>query len=225
MLKRTLDLVVGFVGIIFLSPLVLAIALAIKVESPGPVFYRGVRVGRFGKPFRIFKFRSMVVDAEKVGAASTHEHDPRVTRAGRWIRRFKLDELPQLFNVLLGDMSLVGPRPEVEKFVDLYTEAERPILSARPGITDWASIRFHNEGEIIAASGIADADQAYAQLIRPEKLRLQLKYVAEQGFFTDLRILTATLATLVHTRMPGRDTSSVNGEHQPIQNAGQEPTR
>jgi lipopolysaccharide/colanic/teichoic acid biosynthesis glycosyltransferase len=225
MLKRTLDLVVGFVGIIFLSPLVLAIALAIKVESPGPVFYRGVRVGRFGKPFRIFKFRSMVVDEEKVGAASTHEHDPRVTRAGRWIRRFKLDELPQLFNVLLGDMSLVGPRPEVEKFVDLYTEAERPILSARPGITDWASIRFHNEGEIIAASGIADADQAYAQLIRPEKLRLQLKYVAEQGFFTDLRILTATLATLVHTRMPGRDTSSVNGEHQPIQNAGQEPTR
>ena len=200
LLKRAFDLTSATAGLVVLSPVFLALAVSIKVESPGPVFYRGVRVGRGGRPFRIFKFRSMVMDAERRGASSTNAADPRVTRCGAVIRKLKLDELAQLVNVFMGDMSLVGPRPEVQKFVDLYTEEEKAILSLRPGITDWSSIRFHNEPEIIAASGIADADEAYAKLIRPEKLRLQLRYVRECDLRTDLRILVATLGTLVRTR-------------------------
>jgi lipopolysaccharide/colanic/teichoic acid biosynthesis glycosyltransferase len=200
MLKRTFDVVVSCVALLLLSPALLAIATAIKVESRGPVFYRGTRVGLHGRPFRIFKFRSMVVDAERQGASSTDDRDPRLTGCGRFIRRFKLDEISQLINVVLGDMSLVGPRPEVQKFVDIYSDEERRILTVRPGITDWSSIRFHNEGEIIAASGIADADDAYLQLIRPEKLRLQLKYVNERTFGVDLGILGRTILTLASTR-------------------------
>ncbi len=200
LVKRVLDLTAAAVGLAAFSPVFLVLAVAIKLETPGPVFYRGVRVGRAGRPFRIFKFRSMVADAERRGASSTNAADPRVTRCGSVIRRYKLDELAQLINVFLGDMSFVGPRPEVQKFVDLFTDEQKLILSVRPGITDWASIRFHNEPEIIAASGIADADEAYAKLIRPEKLRLQLRYVREYGLLTDLRILLATVATLVRTR-------------------------
>jgi lipopolysaccharide/colanic/teichoic acid biosynthesis glycosyltransferase len=199
-MKRAFDLVSAAAGLLVLSPLFLLLAALIKLENPGPVFYRGVRVGRRGRPFRIFKFRSMVVDAERLGGSSTNASDPRLTGCGVFIRRFKLDELAQLINVVTGEMSLVGPRPEVQKFVDLYTEEERSILSVRPGITDWASIRFHNEPEIIAASGIADADEAYAKLIRPEKLRLQLEYVRQSGLWVDVRILAATLTTLVRTR-------------------------
>lgn len=142
----------------------------------------------------------MVVDAEQRGGTSTHESDARITGIGAFLRRFKLDELPQLFNVLLGDMSFVGPRPEVKKFVDMYTPEERIILSVRPGITDWSSIKFHNEGEIIAASGIADADEAYAKLIRPEKLRLQMKYVRERTLWIDVKIIIDTVLTLFRTR-------------------------
>jgi len=167
------------------------------------VFYRGVRVGRHGKPFRIFKFRSMVQDAERLGASSTSTTDMRVTICGRFIRKFKLDEFSQLINVLIGDMSIVGPRPEVQKFVDMYTEEEKVILTLRPGITDWASVRFHNEGAIIEASGIEDADEAYARLIRPEKLRLQLKYVREHNLWIDIKIIFATLLTIFSTRMGG----------------------
>jgi lipopolysaccharide/colanic/teichoic acid biosynthesis glycosyltransferase len=191
--KRTVDILLSSVGLVIISPLLILISIGIRLESKGPILYRGVRVGRRGRPFRIFKFRSMVQDAERLGAASTNASDPRVTRIGRFIRRFKLDELPQLFNVLKGDMSFVGPRPEVQKFVDLYTEPEKRILTVRPGITDWASIRFHNEGEIIQASGIEDADEAYARLIRPEKLRLQMKYVDEQSIVTDLKIILLTV--------------------------------
>jgi lipopolysaccharide/colanic/teichoic acid biosynthesis glycosyltransferase len=145
-LKRAFDLASATAGLVLLSPLFLALAVAIKIESRGPVFYRGVRVGRGGRPFRIFKFRSMVADAERRGASSTNAADPRVTRCGTVIRRFKLDELAQLINVLRGDMSLVGPRPEVQKFVDLYTDEEKAILSVRPGITDWSSIRLTTGG-------------------------------------------------------------------------------
>ena len=198
MLKRLFDILVAGLGLLVLSPFLLLIAIAIKLESQGPVFYRGVRVGRHGKPFRMFKFRSMQVDADKRGASSTSAGDPRVTRCGRFIRKLKLDEFSQLINVLTGDLSLVGPRPEVQKFVDLYTEEEMAILTVRPGITDWASIKFHNEGEIIEASGIADADEAYATLIRPEKLRLQLKYVRERSLALDVRLILATLATIIH---------------------------
>jgi lipopolysaccharide/colanic/teichoic acid biosynthesis glycosyltransferase len=198
--KRLLDVAFAALGLVLCSPVFLVVAAAIVLESSGPVFYRGVRVGLNGKPFRIFKFRSMVVDAERLGASSTARADPRLTRCGRIMRKFKLDELPQLINVLVGDMSLVGPRPEVQKFVDLYTPEECAILTVRPGITDWASIRFNNEGEIIAASGIADADEAYAHVIRPEKLRLQLKYVRERNLRVDVQILLRTLSTLIATR-------------------------
>jgi lipopolysaccharide/colanic/teichoic acid biosynthesis glycosyltransferase len=200
-LKRAFDFLVSSVALLFLMPAFIILGVAIKLDSSGPVFYRGVRVGRFGKPFRIYKFRSMVVDAEKKGAASTSNNDMRVTRVGTFIRRFKFDELSQLINVFLGDMSFVGPRPEVQKFVDMYTLEEKEILKLRPGITDWSSIRFHNEGEIIAASGIADADEAYMKLIRPEKLRLQLKYAKERTFRTDLDILFTTVSSLFSTRL------------------------
>ena len=204
MIKRIFDMVVALFGLIVFSPIFLFLTIAISLESRGPVFYRGVRVGRGGKPFRIYKFRSMVADAEQLGASSTHEQDSRVTRCGRMVRRFKLDEIAQLLNVIKGDMSLVGPRPEVQRFVDLYTEDEKIILSVRPGITDWSSIKFHNEGEIIAASGIADADEAYAKLIRPEKLRLQMKYVREHTIMIDIKILACTIITVFSTRMGGK---------------------
>jgi len=200
-LKRLFDILVSSVSLLLLSPLFLLLAVLIKLDSRGPVFYRGVRVGRYGKPFRIFKFRSMVREAENLGASSTGSSDTRVTRCGRLIRKFKLDELSQLINVLTGDMSLVGPRPEVQKFVDMYTDEEKAILNMRPGITDWASIKFNNEGEIIENSGIEDPDEAYARLIRPEKLRLQLKYLKEQNLWIDLKIIVATLMTIVSTRV------------------------
>lgn len=201
MMKRAFDIIVSSVALVALSPLFLAIAILIKLDSKGPVFYRGERVGRYGESFRIFKFRSMVPDAEKLGGTSTSDRDQRLTRLGPYIRKFKLDELSQLINVFLGDMSLVGPRPEVKHYVDMYTDEEQVILSIRPGITDWASIKFHNEGEIIAESGISDPEEAYMKLIRPEKLRLQMKYVKEQSFITDLKIVVRTIATLAKTRV------------------------
>ncbi len=203
MLKRLFDLIFSAIGLIFISPVFLALAVAIKLDSPGPVFYRGVRVGRYGKPFRIFKFRSMVPNADKIGADSTSGSDMRVTKIGHIIRKFKFDEFSQLINVFLGDMSIVGPRPEVQKFVDMYTEEEKAILTLRPGITDWSSIKFHNEGDIIEASGIKDADEAYALLIRPTKLRLQLKYVREHNLWVDIKIIVCTILTLFSTRTGG----------------------
>jgi lipopolysaccharide/colanic/teichoic acid biosynthesis glycosyltransferase len=192
-LKRLFDIFIAGTALILLSPVLVFIAIAIRWESKGPSFYRGLRIGRHGVPFRIFKFRSMVVNAEEVGGTSTSDEDSRVTKLGRFIRRYKLDELAQLINVLLGDMSMVGPRPEVQKFVDKYSDEEKIILLVRPGITDYASLKFHNEGEIIAASGIPDADEAYEKLIRPEKLRLQIKYVKERNFWVDLKLIFQTL--------------------------------
>ncbi len=200
MLNRIFDLVLSFFGLVLFAPLLLICALLIKLTSSGPVFYRGERIGLGGKAFRTFKFRTMVADAEKQGGTSTHEADARITGIGSFLRKFKLDELPQLINVFAGDMSFVGPRPEVRKFVELYTPEERIILTVRPGITDWSSIKFHNEGEILAASGIPDADEAYAKLIRPEKLRLQIKYVRERTLWLDLKIIFDTIFTLFRTR-------------------------
>lgn len=197
MLKRIFDIICSGSGLIVLSPLFLIMALWIKSDSKGSVYYRGIRVGLRGKPFRIFKFRSMVVDAEKVGASSTSTNDARVTRVGEYIRKYKLDEFSQLINVFLGDMSLVGPRPEVQKFVDQYTDEEKIILTVRPGITDFASIKYHNEGEIIETSGIEDADEAYAKLIRPEKLKLQMRYVREHNIFLDILLILKTLKQII----------------------------
>ena len=204
MAKRIFDIVVSAIALLLLSPVFLFLVLVIRIESPGPAFYRGVRVGRHGRPFRIYKFRSMVRDAETKGASSTGTTDARLTRVGRLIRKFKLDEFSQLINVLLGDMSLVGPRPEVQKFVDMYTQEEKLILTVRPGITDWSSIKFHNEGEIIESSGIADADEAYAILIRPEKLRLQMKYVRERNLWVDIKITLCTILTIISSRVGGK---------------------
>ena len=204
-LKRIFDVVVAGVGLLVLALPMAAVAIAIKLDGPGPVFYRGERVGLHGKTFRIFKFRSMRV--QNTGPDTTSIHDDRITRVGHFVRKYKLDELAQLINVLIGDMSLVGPRPEIRRFVELYTPEEQVILSVRPGITDWASIRFHNEGEIVAKSGYADADEAYLALIRPEKLRLQLRYVRERSLRVDLLILFETLATLLRTRTGGQNGS------------------
>jgi lipopolysaccharide/colanic/teichoic acid biosynthesis glycosyltransferase len=198
--KRAFDIVAAGLGLLLLAPLLLLFSAAIRLDSPGPVFYRGVRIGRGGRPFRICKFRSMVENAESLGASSTGSSDARVTRVGRFLRRYKLDELPQLFNVLKGDMSIVGPRPQVEWAVRRFSEEERKVLELRPGLTDWATIRFHNEEEIIGSSGIPDADEAYMKLIHPEKMRLQLKYLEERSFLTDLRIILETFRVLFRTR-------------------------
>jgi lipopolysaccharide/colanic/teichoic acid biosynthesis glycosyltransferase len=198
MIKRLFDLGVSAAGLVLLSPFFLVIGWAIKATDAGPVFYRGWRVGRFARPFRIFKFRSMVVNAEKLGGSSTAADDPRLTPVGRILRKYKLDELPQLLNVFLGHMSLVGPRPEVQRFTDMYRGEEKAILSLRPGITDWASIWNSDEGTILAGS--VDADQAYLELIRPRKIKLQLKYLREQSFLTDLKIIFQTLTTLLGRR-------------------------
>lgn len=196
MLKGIFDILGSFLGLLILSPLLCWVAWRIKTEDSGPVFYRGSRVGLRGRPFRIFKFRTMVVDAEKLGASSTSDDDARITRIGKFLRRYKLDELPQLINVLAGDMSLVGPRPEVKKFTDLYNEEEKAILTVRPGITDWASIWNSDEAAVLA--GAADADEAYLKLIRPMKLKLQLKYVRDRSFWADLKIIFLTLLALMN---------------------------
>lgn len=170
--------------------MIAAIALRIKLDRDGPVFYGGRRIGMGGDEFRMYKFRSMVTNADRVGGPNTPDDDPRLTRTGRFLRRYKLDELPQLVNVLKGDMSFVGPRPQVPQEVAGYSAEERDLLLVRPGITDWASLRFANEGEILA--GHADPDRAYAELIRPEKMRLGLEYVHRGTFRDDLTILVRT---------------------------------
>jgi len=160
------------------------------IDRDGPVLYGGRSAGRGGREFRMYKFRSMVTNADKIGGADTADDDPRLTRTGRFLRRYKLDKLPQLFNVLRGVMRLVGPRPEVPGKVAAYTPEEREILRVRPGITDWSSLRFHNEGEILA--GHADPEQAYNELIRPEKMRLGLEYARRATMRDDLEILART---------------------------------
>ena len=172
------------------SPVVGAIALKIRHEGDGPIFYGGRRIGLGGREFRMYKFRSMVPNADRVGGPNTPDDDPRLTSTGRFLRRYKLDELPQLVNVLKGDMSFVGPRPQVPGEVAGYSPEERDLLLVRPGITDWASLRFSNEGEIL--KGHADPDKAYAELIRPEKMRLGLDYVHKGKFRDDIDILVKT---------------------------------
>jgi lipopolysaccharide/colanic/teichoic acid biosynthesis glycosyltransferase len=196
--KRVIDLVGAAFGLLVLSPVLLVVAVLIELEDRGPIFYKGVRVGRDGKPFRMVKFRTMVVNADRLGGLSTADDDPRITRIGKRLRSLKLDELPQLFNVVRGNMSLVGPRPEVPQEVARYTEEERELLSVRPGITDWASVRFRDEGAIL--KGSTDPHETYLRVIRPEKMRLGLEYVRDRSLETDMRILAATLKALVSPR-------------------------
>lgn len=199
MLKRLFDLFFTIPGVILLSPFLIAFALVIKLTSPGPVFYRGVRAGKNFKPFRIFKFRSMVVNAEEIGGPSSPEDDPRITKIGALLRKFKLDELPQLFNVLKGEMSLVGPRPEVFQFADMYKgKPEEMVYSVKPGITDYASLWNINEGAILkGAKSSEEADKIYLEKIRPEKIRLQMKYVNEMSVWTDIKIILLTLKKMM----------------------------
>jgi len=199
-LKRIFDVVFSILGLLLLFPLFVFVAVKIKLDSEGPVFYRGKRIGKFGKPFRIFKFRTMYANADEISQnQSAGDDDPRITELGKSLRSSKLNELPQLINVLKGEMSLVGPRPEVEKYVKVYTEEEKAILTVPPGITDYASIKFHNEGEIL--NGSPDPDKTYEEEIRPEKLRLQLEYVRNHSFWIDLKILVKTLRALLETRL------------------------
>lgn len=176
------------------SPVFIVLSWLIRKDG-GSVFYRGERIGLHGAPFRIFKFRTMVVDAEKIGGASTADDDARITPVGKFLRKYKLDELPQLINVLKGDMSIVGPRPEVKHYTDLFTEEEKDILSVRPGITDWASIWNADEGAVLA--GAVDPEKAYMESIRPKKLKLQMMYVRRHSLFIDFKIIWLTLLAII----------------------------
>ncbi len=192
------DIIFSLIGLVIFLPLMAILSILIKKKDRGPVLHRGVRVGRDGNLFRMLKFRTMVMNAEKLGGPSTSEDDPRITKTGNLLRKFKLDELPQLINVLKGEMSFVGPRPEVPMEVKTYNDEEKRILTVKPGITDYASLTFHNEGEIL--KGSKDPHQAYREKIRPEKLRLGLKYVDSQSFRVDMKIIIQTLSTLIRTR-------------------------
>lgn len=195
LIKRFFDLSAATMGLVIISPILFCIALCIWIEDRGPVFYRGRRIGLHGKPFRIFKFRTMVVNAETLGPSSTSEDDPRITRIGKFLRKYKLDELPQLINVLKGEMSIVGPRPQVQWAVDLYTPQEREILSVRPGISDMASIMFANEEEIL--KGSLDPDRDYMEKIHPEKMRMSLEYVRNRSFAGDMKVIALTISAIL----------------------------
>lgn len=178
-----------------LSPILVPIAIWVKIDSKGPVFYRQSRVGRGNKDFGLYKFRSMEVGADRKGLITVGGHDPRVTRAGYYLRKYKLDELPQLINVLKGDMSLVGPRPEVRKYVELYTPEQRRVLRVRPGITDPASIRYRNENELLAQTD--DPEKCYRETIMPDKLCINLEYIDNRSFTGDIGIIFRTFSSLI----------------------------
>lgn len=194
-MKRLCDIVLSAVGLLCLSPLLLVVALWVKIDSTGPVFYRQLRVGRYNTDFRIYKFRSMYTDSDKRGLITIGGHDPRVTRAGYYIRKLKLDELPQLINVLLGDMSFVGPRPEVRKYVDMYTPEQLHVLDVRPGITDAASIKYRNENDILARQ--ANPERYYIDVIMQDKLRINLEYVAHNSLLEDLKLIFETFKAII----------------------------
>lgn len=194
-MTRLFDILISFFGLVVLSPVLIIVVLIIVIDDPGPVFYRQLRVGRYGRDFRIFKFRSMRVNADKAGLITVGDRDPRVTRAGYYIRKYKIDELPQLLNVLIGDMSLVGPRPEVRRYVDLYTDEQRRVLSVRPGITDYASIEYVDENRLLAASN--DPDSTYIHEIMPAKIALNMRYINHPTLGEYLRILFLTAKAIV----------------------------
>lgn len=189
--QRLLDLIVASVGLFVLSPVLLAIALTVMLDNGRPVIFRQTRVGRHGRDFGMLKFRSMVIDAERQGGSLTLADDQRVTRIGRWLRRFKLDELPQLVNVLVGDMSLVGPRPEVRRYVDLYDLEQRRVLDLRPGVTDPASLAYYDEGDLLSRS--LDPEGTYVAEIMPRKIAMNLAYAARASVRNDLEVIVRTV--------------------------------
>ncbi len=190
MVKRLFDVLASTVMLLLLSPLLLVLSLAVNFSSKGPVFYMQERIGKNEKLFRIFKFRTMFLDADKKGLLTVGGRDPRVTPVGYFLRKYKLDELPQLFNVMLGEMSLVGPRPEVKRYVEMYSVEQKKVLEVNPGITDYASIEYANENELLGKAD--DPEKMYVEEIMPAKLKLNLKYLREQSFLVDLKIIFKT---------------------------------
>ncbi len=192
---RFCDIVLSCLGLLLLSPLFVVVAVWIVIDNPGPIFYRQQRVGKDGKDFGLLKFRSMRIGADKESLITIGEHDSRITRAGYYIRKYKLDELPQLWNVLVGDMSLVGPRPEVRKYVDMYTDEQRLVLSVRPGITDYASIEYIDENRLLAQA--EDPDRTYIEEIMPAKIALNMRYIEHQTLGEYLKIIFLTFAKII----------------------------
>ncbi len=194
-MKRIFDILVSGIGLICLSPLLLIVAIWIKLDSPGPIFYRQVRVGRYNKDFHIFKFRSMRIGSDKGSLVTIGGRDPRITRSGYFIRKFKIDELPQLINVLVGDMSLVGPRPEVRHYVHYWTPEQMHVLDVRPGITDPASIKYRNENELLAQA--EDPEKYYIEVIMQEKIKLYLEYAEKSSFWYDIKLIFQTFWVII----------------------------
>lgn len=192
---RFFDIVLSCLGLLLLSPLFVVVAVWIVIDNPGPIFYRQMRVGKDGKDFGLLKFRSMRIGADKESLITIGEHDSRITRAGYYIRKYKLDELPQLWNVLVGDMSLVGPRPEVRKYVDMYTDEQRLVLSVRPGITDYASIEYIDENRLLAQA--EDPDRTYIEEIMPAKIALNMRYIEHQTLGEYLKIIFLTFVKII----------------------------
>ena len=194
-MTRLCDIVFSLFGLLILSPLFLIVALWIVIDDPGPVFYRQQRVGKDNKDFGLLKFRSMRVGADKMSLITIGDRDPRVTRAGYYIRKYKLDELPQLWNVLIGDMSLVGPRPEVRRYVDLYTPEQQKVLSVRPGITDYASIEYIDENTLLAQAD--DPDKTYIEQIMPAKIALNMRYITHPTLGEYIKIILLTISKII----------------------------
>lgn len=194
-MKRIFDILASFIGLIILSPLFVLLAIWVKSDSKGPVFYKQVRVGRGNKNFYMYKFRSMHIGSDRTGLITIGGRDPRVTRSGYIMRKYKLDELPQLLNVLKGDMSFVGPRPEVRKYVEMYTSEQMQVLNVRPGITDLASIHYRNENELLEMAD--DPDKYYTEVIMQDKLNINLEYVRNHSFLNDMKLIFATVWAIV----------------------------
>ncbi len=197
-MKRLFDILASGCGLLVLTPIFIIVAIWIKLDSQGPVFYRQTRVGRYNKDFRIFKFRSMRVGSDKGSLVTIGGRDPRVTRSGYFIRKFKIDELPQLINVFTGDMSLVGPRPEVRHYVNYWTPDQMRVLDVRPGITDPASIRFRNENELLEKA--QDPERYYIDVIMQEKIKLYLEYVEKSSFWYDIKLIFQTFKVIITER-------------------------
>jgi lipopolysaccharide/colanic/teichoic acid biosynthesis glycosyltransferase len=194
-MKRLFDIFASFFGLVFLFPFLFIIGVLIVIDSKGGIFYRQVRVGKGNKDFRIFKFRTMRPDSDKAGLLTVGAKDNRITNIGIFLRKYKIDEFPQLLNVLIGDMSIVGPRPEVRKYVDMYNSEQLRVLEVRPGITDYASIEYSNENELLAKSD--NPEKTYIDEVMPAKLKLNLKYINEAGFATDIKIIFRTFGKIV----------------------------
>lgn len=195
MLKRLFDFFSSLVALVFLLPFFFIVALLIVIEGGFPVFFTQTRIGKNKVPFQLLKFRTMVKDADKLGKITIGKRDPRVTNVGHFLRSYKLDELPQLLNILKGEMSVVGPRPEVQEYVDLYTEEQNKVFLAKPGLTDYASLKYINESEVLAKS--SDPNKTYIEEVMPAKLQLNLKYIEEQGLLTDLKIIFKTIGKII----------------------------